>query len=131
MFAEIKDQIKILVKGLIIRFNLGGTIKAYVTPNQFPSNGDITSRKELLGVNKYRVGWMMYNNSPNTIYVLLGANSANEDNFTMEIGAYSSWVYQPTTGCYTGTVTYNPNVAGAGSVMVTELVNEIDLRTDL
>lgn len=131
MFESIFDHIKLLVKGLILRFNLAGEVKAYISTNQFFATDGIASKKTLLGANKYRQGFIIYNNSNNSIRVAFSANAATEYNFSVEIGAHSDWIYIPTVGAYTGEITFNPSVSGSGMVSVTELVNELNTEVDL
>jgi hypothetical protein len=131
MFDSIFDHIKLLVKGLILRFNLAGEVKSYISTNQFGASDGITSKKTLLGLNKFRQGFIIYNNSNNSIRIAFSSNAADLYNFTVEIGAHSDWIYIPTAGAYRGEITFNPSVSGSGMIIVTELVNELNTEVDL
>lgn len=124
MLELLQKQITVLIKGLINHFALAGEVKTSVVPHYFASGQDITSQKELLGINKNRIGFIIHNKSGNSIYIAFNGEPASQRNFTDEMGAHSRWEYQPTTGCYKGAVTWNPSVSGDGLVSVTEITLE-------
>ncbi|MEX0662114.1 MAG: hypothetical protein WEA58_03995 [Balneolaceae bacterium] len=97
-------------------------IKANITRHTFASLDSVDNRQLLLNENKKRVGFTVYNDSPNSIYVSFSGRTADKRSFSNMIGADSEW--EPPVVCrgYTGEITFNPVSPCDGAVLVTEFI---------
>ena len=97
-------------------------IKANVRKVTFQSGQPIDEHRVLLGENKNRVGFLIYNGSSNSIYLAFDPRAAQEGFYSTQIGANSEWEPSDTAKYYTGEITWNPASAGNGTIQVTEFV---------
>lgn len=78
----------------------------------------------LLAENSQRVGLLIYNDTGVSILIAFDNEAATEDNFSTKIGAYSEKPFEAANlkNLYKGQITYNPESATTGTIMVTEFI---------
>ncbi len=103
-------------------------IEANITRMTFAPADGIESRLELLAENPYRTGFIIYNESTNSIRIAFSPRAASDKNYTTQIGDETEYPYVPENHVYTGPVTYNPVSPGTGRILVTEFIKVYERR---
>jgi len=111
-----------LFNGLLFVFGIGYKVDTRVTKHSFDQSTGKNDKATLLGSNEYRVDYLIYNASGNSIYLAESNHPAGESHYTTQVAANSEFNPGNRQAPYKGEVTYKPAVAGSGYIMVTEYV---------
>ena len=97
-------------------------IKANESSQSFQSGTSINELRVLLGANEQRFGFIIYNESTNSIYVSFDNKAATERSYSVQIGDNTEWSPPEFMRDFTGVITWNPASQGDGKIRITEFV---------
>lgn len=100
----------------------GYTVRANIIRRTFDSSMATDKPELLLGQNTNRIGFIVYNQSSNSVYLAYDSRAATSTFYSVQIGGNSSYEPEGAARLYTGEITFNQSVAGDGVLVVTEFV---------